>query len=227
MVNNYSEIKKRLNKLVENRNYYFKDTLIEDAERYLDKRRKFIGMEEEEILEIEKELNYKFPHDFRLYLEEFGTNCGELFCLGQNLNPKELTEYQNWGKELLEENEIINFINKDTIFFEFHQGYAFSCFHQDQKNETKIFQYVEGDEKPVKRFENFRSMLESETTKLEKVHKELRKSDGHFVIIKNGYVRQEYPARNSGQNPKKIGDRFIDVKSINPITKMLKKIFKK
>lgn len=206
----FKEIKARLQKLVADRNYYFLQTTRVDAERYLDRRRVFKGMPEQEVAALEQKLNYRFPSDFRAYLLHFGHNCGELFCLGQDLVPAELAKYQEYGRELLADNELADVLNESSFFFELHQGYACSYFQQDERGAISVYQYVEGDDAPVKRFETFTQMLEAEVHKLEQVHQQLKNSDGHFVIIQDGFVQMNYPARNSGMIPKIIGDQFLD-----------------
>jgi len=206
----YSEYKGRLIRLVDNRNYYFKDTLRKDAQKYLKNRKRFAGLKDKEIRAIEKRLEYKFPKDFRVYLSEFGANCGELFSLGYDIDPNKIVKYQKWGRRLLKENKIKNFLDDDTIIFEFHQGYAFGCFKPNKRGKVKIYYYVEGDKKLTKWFKNFRAMLENEVMKLEQNHKESSQSNGHFITIKDGYVMRQFGAQNDNLIPKEIGDRFID-----------------
>ena len=206
----FTDIKTRLQRLVEKRNYFFKATTRADAKRYLDRRRWFVGMQEEQVAKLEADLGQSFPADFRAYLLEFGENCGELFCLGQDLNPRELLENQAYCRELLEDNGITNFLREDTLFFELHQGYACSFFHRDERGEVVVYQYVEGNPAPKKAFVNFTAMLNSEVKNLEHIHAGMSKSDGYFVMISGGYVQMQHPARSSGIVPRQVGDQFLD-----------------
>lgn len=204
-----SSVRSRLRHLVENRNFFFKDTTEEDAQQYLAAKKEFIGLTEAEILKYEQGLSQTFPEDFRQYLLHFGKQCGELFANGQDLNHKEFLEYRDDAQELLDDCKITGFLNDQTLVFEFHQLYTFSCFRYNEAGERVIFQFSEGDEAPVQRYNSFTDMLEYEVQKAEAWHKEESTTRGYFVIIKDGYVRHHRPSINSGVVPRDIGDHFL------------------
>ena len=206
----FTAVKVRLQRMVETRNYFFKQTTRADAKKYLDQRRWFVGMLESEVAALELVLKYQFPADFRAYLLEFGQNCGELFGRGQDINPKELLEYQKWGRALLEKNGITSFVHPNTVFFEFHQGYACSFFHPNEDGHAVVYQYMEGNPAPKKAFVSFTAMLGAELKNLEQIHADLNKGSGYFVIIKEERIQMQYPRLSSGIVPREIGDQFLD-----------------
>lgn len=205
----FSSIQSRLRRLIEHRNFFFKDTTEEEAYRYLASKSAFKGLTEDEIQGYEQALRQQFPADFRQYLLYFGKQCGELFANGQDLNHREFLEYNDDAQELLDDCNIKGFLNDQTLVFEFHQLYTFSCFRHNAEGERVIFQFSEGDEAPVERYKSFADMLEYEVQKAEAWHKEESTTRGYFVIIKDGYIRQHRPSINSGVIPRDIGDHFI------------------
>lgn len=204
----FNDIKRRLRVLTENRNYFFKDTTRTDAENYLKNKTEFEGLTPKEIQDLELSLRRSFPDDFRQYLLELGRNCGELFCLGQDINPEKFIEYQEWAKEIIEDEQIDSFLTGNTIIFFFHQGYWFYYFDMEGKN-CPIYLYVEGDKEPQKIFDNFSELLESELQYIEKANSDGQNSDGYFLTISNGVQHMDFPSKNSGIKPREIGDQFI------------------
>ncbi len=203
-------VKFRLQKVVDNRNYFFKETTKADANDYLNSKRSFKGLLEDEIIILEQKLHKKFPISFKTYLRNFGKNCGDLFYCGQNINYRDFVRYQKRAGELFE-NEGIKNINLDSILvFEFHQGYSFSYFNFDKNDNIKISRFAEMEKNPIVLHDNFQEMLESSVSKIEKNSIENKDSDGYFIIIKDGFTSMEYPAKSSGIIPKEIGDTLID-----------------
>lgn len=203
-------VKFRLQKVVDNRNYFFKETTKTDANDYMNLKRNFKGLSEDEIITLEQKLHKKFPISFKIYLRGFGKNCGDLFYCGQDIDYRDFVDYQKWAGELFE-NEGVKNINLDSVLvFEFHQGYSFSYFNFDKNNNIQISQFGEMEEQPTILHDNFGEMLESSISQIEKNSIENRNSDGYFIIIKDGFTSMEYPAKSSGIIPKKIGDTFID-----------------
>ncbi|MDO5971369.1 SMI1/KNR4 family protein [Flavivirga aquimarina] len=208
---NFEKEKKELIKLSEKRNFFFKNTTKRDAELYLNSKIDFKGLSENEIEKLEINLGKKFPLEFREYLLEFGKNCGELFCCGQDIEPEKLTEYQIWAKEIIDDDEIPDFLNEDTLVFNFHQGYVFQYFKKED-NQFPIYEYMEGENKTIKRFDSFREMLRLNIENMNRINEEAQKSDGHFLIVTKNGTQAEWPAKNSGIKPREIGDKFIKEK---------------
>ena len=203
----FNHIKRRLSNLVENRNYFFRNTPKIDAEKYLANKINFIGMTNSEIENIENQIGNTFPIDFRQYLLEFGKNCGELFCNGEDLEPSNIVEYQKWARELEKEQNSDSFLTPNSIVFFFHQGYSFYYFEKVD-DDYLVYLYVEGDSKPTKKFESFSEMLENELSLMEEINKRGQESDGHFMTIYEGSEHIEFPAKSSGVIPRKVGDKF-------------------
>lgn len=205
----FEHIKDRLIKLVEDRNYTFIETSKEDAEAYLDKFRLFEGLSENEVTNIEKELNFSFPDDFRTYLKTFGKKGGLLFEAGSDLNPGELVNYQTYGKNLMEPIQRGKFFKDDTIVFYMHQGYSFCCFHKDFSDKYSIYYYCEGEPEPLKIYNSFTQMLEKEIDIIEKRHEEIKSMGGYFIKVREGVEKHIIP-QNSMKSPKEAEDQFID-----------------
>ncbi|MEL6970998.1 MAG: SMI1/KNR4 family protein [Bacteroidota bacterium] len=206
----FTEVKVRLQGMVDNRNYFFKQTTRADAKRFLDRRRWIVGMVEEKVVDLERKLDTTFPADFRAYLLEFGENAGELFRMGQDVDPNQLQLYQELGRSLLGNNGITDFIGPRTLFFEFHEGYACSFFHPDENDRIVVYRYEEGKQKPEKAFVSFTAMLRAELKNLERIHAGLSKGDGYFVTVNGDTVQVHHPRQNSGLVPRKIGDQFLE-----------------
>ncbi|UZR99995.1 SMI1/KNR4 family protein [Chondrinema litorale] len=206
---NYEEIKNRLVKVVDNRNYFFKNTTKQLAEQFLSRRQDFRGMSDSEISNLVSELGKNLPDDFKQYLKEFGKNCGELFCLGQDQTIEKIIEYQEWAVELFEESGIENFLGKDDLVFNFHQGYVF-LFFKKEKNDYSIYEYLEGDKEPIKRFDSFNDLLIAELNHIEESNKIGQNGGGCFItVFENGITQREYPTLSSGIIPREVGDQFI------------------
>jgi hypothetical protein len=223
----YNLFKIRLIKIVENRNYFFKDSTEEDANIYLQKKTDFTGIGEEEITFIENRLAYRFPEDFRNYLREFGANCGDLFCCGQDIETDQLIAYQTMGQDLIEENMqrngVKNFLNANTVIFEFHQGYSFNFFKTNADKSINIYRYTEGDVEPTQIYVSFLDRFKAEIDYMEECNKV--DTIGYFLTITTRGTIVESPALSSGIIPRQIGDRFINSNQKQEEKKIKKTIF--
>ena len=208
---NFDKEKKELIKLSEQRNFFFKNTTKRNAELYLNSKIDFKGLTEKEIEELELTLAKEFPKEFKEFLLEFGKNCGELFCCGQDIEIEKLAEYQVWAKEIIDDDEIPNFLDENTLVFNFHQGYVFQYFKKEN-NQFHIYEYMEGENKPIKRYDSFREMLRINIDKMKRINEDGQKSDGHFLIVTKEGTQAEWPAKSSGIKPREIGDKFIKEK---------------
>ena len=205
---NCNDISTRLRRLVDKRNYFFKDTSRSDAMSYLKTKTDFQGLATPEILALEEKINKAFPDDFKTFLSVFGKNCGELFCNGQDFRPHEFNNYQEWAKELIEQHGIASFLTEKSFVFSFHQGYNF-YFFDGGKNDDSVYFYMEGEPEPVKVYECFADLVESDLLELEQFNEEAQSSDGQFLTISQGRLTMTWPAQHEKISPRQIGDRYI------------------
>ncbi len=204
----YESVKTRISKVMDNRSFFFKDTPKNVALAYLESRKNMTGIDDKTITKIEKEIGKNFPLEFKTYLNHFGRQCSDLFSCGQDIEVKNLVAYQFWAKELLKSDNAEDFLGTNTIVFEFHQGYSFMFFAQEDNENMKIGLYVEGDMRPKVVYGSFNELLLKEVERIEKINKESQNSDGHFLTIKGSKISTEYPAKSSGIIPRIVGDEF-------------------
>ena len=203
-------VQQQLGTLVDERNYYFKNTSQKDALAYLEDRKKTEGLSDSEIEALEKKLKINFPSDFKIYLSKFGKNSSDLFNGGQDIIPEKFSDYQYWGKELLKESRVES-VNLDSIFvFTFHQRETFHFFEFGDQGDLHISTYTKGDLASKIVYHSFQEMLRADISKLLRDNDEGKDSDGYFVIISDDQIKFQYPSKNSGEIPRVIGDSFID-----------------
>jgi len=204
---NYNDIKQKLRSIVENRNFFFKNTTRAAAEEYLKGKTLFSGLSELEIVNLESSLGKMFPIEFREYLSIFGKNCGDLFCCGGDIDPYRLIDYQKWSIELIEEQNLESFLPTSSFVFFFHDGYIFYYFDLVEINPA-VYMYIEGESGPKKIFNSFADLLINEVERLEIENENGSKTAGYFITVKNNQQIEERPSKNSGIIPRKIGDVF-------------------
>ncbi len=219
----FEKEKEELRGLISRRNFFFKNATRSAAEDYLHSKVDFQGLSEENVKELEETLNKSFPKEFKEYLLEFGNNCGELFCCGQDIVIAELPYYQIWAEEILENDNIDNFLDEDTFVFYFHQGYSFQYFKKIE-DQFQIFLYVEGDKAPKKQFNSFQEMLRSDIDNMISANNAEQTYGGHFLTLMDGLTNAEWPSQDSGIVPRDVGDIFIAEKG--DFFNRLKKLFK-
>lgn len=96
--------------------------------------------------EIENISEIRFPKIYR-----------DFYKLCENSTPKGMVgsdlfnkykELNNWAKELLEEDNVENFLEVDDFVFLMHQGYMFWYFKANGNENPKVYFYYEGQRWP-------------------------------------------------------------------------------
>ena len=116
------QVKDRLIALVDNRPFVFRDTTVEDAEAYLNSKKTFEGLEEEQVSLLEFELGVEFPTLFRTFLRELGSSCGLVFT-GSDCSHKDYPSFLEAAAHLIAESGLELFLTDKSVVFLIHQGY--------------------------------------------------------------------------------------------------------
>ena len=116
------QVKKRLTALVDNRAFVFRDTTVKDAEAYLNYKKTFEGLEEEQVSLLEFELGVEFPTLFRTFLREIGLSCGLVFT-GSDCSPKDYPSFLEAAADLVAQSGLELFLTDKSVVFLIHQGY--------------------------------------------------------------------------------------------------------
>lgn len=202
------ELQARLERLIDQRPYVFRDTSREVAEAYLRTEKTFVGLRDEEVVALEHSLGVTFPQDFRTYLLRMGTRTGHLFA-GSDVDPWKYAEYRHDLAEIIADEGITSFLTPRTVVFLRHQGYSFLFFEADNPTTSAVWTYAEGDEQPT-RLRTITDVIESELTGLEQLYASQRASGGHYLTVsKNGGVQTHHPALDEGRRPIDEGDVWV------------------
>lgn len=207
-------IKQRLEALVDNRAYVFKDTPVELAEHYLYEEKHNYGMLPEEVEAFEQKSGGKFSNVFREYLLEFAASPGDLFTGSDIIYPThEQDEFHSVAKRLIDESAHESFLGDADFIFLFHQGYSFMNVRMEGGEDSPVYQYTEGQSEPKKVANTFFELLEKELVFMEESNNEERETGGCFLIVTKDGITREYPAMSSGIRPLDVGDVFPDTPS--------------
>ena len=108
------------------------------------KKRKQIAMKE--IEQIETENNISLPELYRAFYYRCSFSA-PLKLVGTDLRNRN-PELNKWALELLKEDRLKNFLDKDDFVFMMHQGYIFWYFKANGDSDPIVFGYHEGRSKP-------------------------------------------------------------------------------
>ena len=200
------QVKERLVALVDNRAFVFRDTTVEDAEAYLNSRKTFEGLEEEQVSLLEYELGVEFPILFRTFLREIGSSC---VFTGSDCNPKDYVRFLEYTADLILESGVNLFLTDQSVVFLVHQGYTFLYFESTAVYDTAIFQYTEGESAPQQITPSFAELVDSELCLGEDLNRNWRERGGFYVTINADGYREDHPTVASGERPLDIGDAFL------------------
>jgi len=202
------QVKDRLIALVDNRPFVFRDTTIEDAEAYLNSKKTFEGLEEEQVSLLEFELGVEFPTLFRTFLRELGLSCGLVFT-GSDCNPKDYPSFLETAADLIAQSGLELFLTDKSVVFLLHQGYTFLYFESLTGYDTAVFQYTESDSGPKEISSSFAELVDSELCLWEDLNRSWRDCGGYYITIDGDVCREIHPTVASGERPLDIGDLFL------------------
>ncbi len=98
------------------------------------------------LVNIENQRRIKLPDIYKNFFE----HCS--FSIPHNLVGSDLINNQpnlnEWAFEILEENNIENFLTKEDFVFIMHQGYIFFYFKADGNHDPIVFGYSEQENMP-------------------------------------------------------------------------------
>ena len=194
--------------LVDNRDFVFRGTTVEDAEAYLNSRTTFEGLEEEQVSLLESELGVEFPLLFRTFLREIGSSTGLVFS-GSDCNPKDYVRFLESATDLILQSGVDLFMTDQSVVFLVHQGYTFLYFDSQTSYDTAILQYTEGESAPQQISSSFEELVDSELRLAEDVNRRRRETGGFYVTIDAAGYRESHPALASGERPLDNGDVFL------------------
>jgi hypothetical protein len=202
------QVKERLTALVDNRPFVFRDTAIEDAEAYLNSKKAFEGLDEEQVSLLEFELGVEFPTLFRTFLRELGLSCGLVFT-GSDCNPKDYSSFLEVAADLVAQSGLELFLTDKSVVFLVHQGYTFLYFESAAGYDTAILQYTEGEDGPQQIASTFAELVDSELHLAEDLNRSQRERGGYYLTVGAAGCRESHPALASGERPLDIGDVFL------------------
>jgi hypothetical protein len=205
-------IRKRFLQLIDDRPYVFLNTDKKIAQQYLDERRQFLGLSDDEILDLENQMKVKFPVIFRAYLNVMGVYHGMLFW-GSESNPKDYYNYKLWSDRIISRSKIPSFLTSDSVVFLFHQGFSFLYFNSMPILDAPVFKYYENDKSAVKVASSFQQLVEDNIEAFEQENKAEREEGGYYITIisEDEYhiIETSRPPDTSTEKPLLIGDRYI------------------
>lgn len=112
---------------------------------------KVSGCRIDEIVDLEKELDIFLPEAYKEFLLWMGKNTGK-FILGSEVEYKHLVKIQGWANELLKESGY-PLLPHNAFVFHIHQGYQFSYFLLDGKDDPEVYFFDEVITKGVESLE--------------------------------------------------------------------------
>jgi hypothetical protein len=112
-----------------------------------------------ELDKIEKTRDIKLPKLYRTFYERASRQIPSKL-IGTDL--LEITDFPDYANELLKENDVDNFLEKDDFIFMFHQGYIFWFFKADGTTDPMVFGYSEAEKnkRELKKLSEFMSEFE-------------------------------------------------------------------
>jgi hypothetical protein len=108
---------------------------------------------------IEMTRNIKLPD---LYKTFYNRICKQIPSGLVGIDLLDLEDFPGYASELLKENDIENFLEKDDFIFMFHQGYIFWYFKADGTPDPMVFGYSEAEKakRQLQRLSEFTSDCE-------------------------------------------------------------------
>ncbi|WP_241774627.1 MULTISPECIES: SMI1/KNR4 family protein [Lysinibacillus] len=93
--------------------------------------------------------NNKLPEAYIEFLEVMGGGTEHTFLRGESCFIDELLELNEWGAELLEENNVQLSLTPNDFVFWMSQGCMFCFFKLDEGEDPAVYFYSEGKKKDV------------------------------------------------------------------------------
>lgn len=117
------------------------------------------GCSDKQVVHLEQTLEINLPSDYVDYLMLVGLGAGS-FLNGTSAFYNDLFELKKYAIELLEENNITNFLKQSDFVFSMHQGYEFIYLDTLKGNLSPIFQFVEGNNDAILFWPSFEEYLQ-------------------------------------------------------------------
>jgi hypothetical protein len=176
-------IRDRFLALAKNPPYRIVDTEAAAAEAYQRQQVDFEGCSEDEIAELERRFDLKFPAVFRAYLEVMGKRHGALFADCQ-CSLAEFDDVARRAADLLDETDDQVRLPSRSFVFLLRDNYQF-CFLSTRggADDPVVFQYTEGDHEPEQVAPSFTAYLEQEASAAEEAHRDHHAQGGFELSV--------------------------------------------
>ena len=127
------------------------------------KQDELLGCTRDDVIAIEQKLGISLPRAYQEFLLSMGDSAGQ-FLRGSDCFFKHLPQLQEWGVELLHENNFAESLPEDAFIFFMHQGYQFSFFRVSEGADPPTYSYCEGTNQTsfIKSHDSFSEFLETE-----------------------------------------------------------------
>ena len=205
----FQEIIQRLKKLVEYREFVFRNTERELADQYLSELMEFKGVSESERIKLEMECRGNFSREFKEYLKLMGLKHGRLFY-GSQTCPRDYSQQdlKNRAQELLSENDVDTELDYSDFVFVYEEGFSFHLIKAQRERDLGVYYFEEGEEEIVQVAGSFGDFLESEVSRMEKRNAEFIASGGYILTLEEG-GGMSMIFDGGEENPLSKGDEFI------------------
>jgi len=122
-----------------------------------------LGCTRDDVIAIEQKLGISLPRAYQEFLLSMGHSAGQ-FLRGSDCFFKHLPQLQEWGVELLQENNFAESLPEDAFIFFMHQGYQFSFFLVSEGADPPTYSYCEGTNETsfIKSHKSFSKFLATE-----------------------------------------------------------------
>ena len=190
----FTQIKQSLLKLVEDREFTFKDTDSEVADKYLENLKIFKGIADSEILKLEQQCHGRFSRSFRKYLKELGLNCGRLFTVSTRC-PADKTqeEIKEQAQELIDSNDLNYTLESTDFVFLCDDGFSFTFIKARGEIDTKVYYFEEGETEIEILGNTFEEFLEMKLNTLEQFVENVKNNGGcHLTVDPDGSVTMDF-----------------------------------
>lgn len=142
-----------------------------------------IGCTKEEVNNLEKQLNVKFPIAYKQFLLEMG-HCAGSFFRGTNIYvDNDFFDLQRSAKKILDRNGNNFSLPSNAFVFSMHQGYQFNYFHIDQNEDPPVYFYEEVPECLEKRWDKFSQFLLDSAKEEVKLIKFIRRMEAEKKLV--------------------------------------------
>lgn len=203
-------VRRRLAALAADRPYRFLGTARRDAEAYQSRKTAFLGWDAETVSAAERALRVDFPAVFRAYLLGLGRSGGDLFRGSDIAGPKDLARFRADAQALMHESGVRERLPANAVAFLFHQGYSFAFFVAQGGFDSPVFAFVEGSRGCRPSADGFAAYLDGEVRAAEEAHRSFHRQGGYYVSIRDGMIKETFPARSKGDRPLDHADMFTD-----------------